>query len=132
MAWGGRNWPAGREEGISREAVNETKKTIHESRETSSRNNSSRLVWCDFVDRPFRIFPFNPKGANLPGLIDGLREVLMSRDSATTDRLRNLIAKLQSLTKGGALHWEKQDGSAHRYARWTNNLVILGPATPLS
>jgi hypothetical protein len=56
----------------------------------------------------------------------------MSRDAATTDRLRNLIAKLQSLTSSGELHWEKQAGSAHRYARWNNNLVILGPATPLS
>src|SRR5437588_11002770 len=56
----------------------------------------------------------------------------MGRDSATTDRLRNLIAKLQSLTESGGLHWEKQAGSAHRYARWNNNLVILGPATPLS
>ena len=56
----------------------------------------------------------------------------MGRDSATTDRLRNLIAKLQSLTASGGLHWEKQAGSAHRYARWNNHLVILGPATPLS
>jgi hypothetical protein len=56
----------------------------------------------------------------------------MDRDSATTDRLRNLIAKLQSLTASGELHWERQTGSAHRYARWNNNLVILGPATPLS
>ena len=56
----------------------------------------------------------------------------MVRDSATTDRLRNLIAKLQSLTAGGGLHWEKQAGSAHRYARWNNHLVILGPSTPLS
>jgi hypothetical protein len=56
----------------------------------------------------------------------------MGRDAATTDRLRNLIAKLQSMTAGGELHWEKQVGSAHRYARWNNNLVILGPATPLS
>jgi hypothetical protein len=56
----------------------------------------------------------------------------MGRDAATTDRLRNLIAKLQSLTESGGLHWEKQSGSAHRYARWNNNLVILGPATPLS
>src|SRR6267142_4794962 len=56
----------------------------------------------------------------------------MGRDSATTDRLRNLIAKLQSLTTSGRLHWEKQAGSAHRYARWNNHLVILGPATPLS
>ena len=56
----------------------------------------------------------------------------MGRDSATSERLRNLIAKLQSLTASGALHWEKQAGSAHRYARWNNHLVILGPATPLS
>jgi len=56
----------------------------------------------------------------------------MDRDSATTDRLRNLIAKLQSLTMSGGLHWEKQVGSAHRYARWNNNLLILGPSTPLS
>jgi hypothetical protein len=56
----------------------------------------------------------------------------MGRDSATTERLRSLISKLESLTKSGALHWEKQAGSAHRYARWNNNLVILGPSTPLS
>ena len=56
----------------------------------------------------------------------------MARDSATTDRLRSLITRLQSLTESGGLHWEKQAGSAHRYARWNNHLVILGPATPLS
>jgi hypothetical protein len=56
----------------------------------------------------------------------------MARDSVTTDRLRSLLAKLQSLTTSGRLHWEKQAGSAHRYARWNNHLVILGPATPLS
>ena len=56
----------------------------------------------------------------------------MARDSATTDRLGKLIAKLQSLTVDGALHWEKQAGSAHRFARWNNNLVILGPSSPLS
>ena len=56
----------------------------------------------------------------------------MDRDAATTDRLRNLIAKLRSLTTSGGLHWEKQVGSAHRYARWNNNLLILGPSTPLS
>jgi hypothetical protein len=56
----------------------------------------------------------------------------MTRDAATTDRLRNLIAKLASLTAGGDLHWEKQAGSAHRYARWNNHLVILGPSSPLS
>jgi hypothetical protein len=56
----------------------------------------------------------------------------MNRDAPTTDRLRNLIARLASLTAAGDLHWEKQSGSAHRYARWNNHLVILGPASPLS
>ena len=56
----------------------------------------------------------------------------MGRDAATTDRLRNLITKIESLTEGGKLHWERQSGSAHRYARWNNNLLILGPAEPLS
>src|ERR1700746_1230326 len=56
----------------------------------------------------------------------------MDRDAATTDRLLNLVAKLQSLTASGSLHWEKQVGSAPRYARWNNNLLILGPSTPLS
>ncbi len=56
----------------------------------------------------------------------------MSREPATTERLRNVITKLESLTESGQLHWEKQAGSAHRYARWNNNLLILGPAAPLS
>jgi len=56
----------------------------------------------------------------------------MNRDAATTERLRNLISKIDSLTEGGDLHWERQAGSAHRYARWNNNLLILGPATPIS
>lgn len=30
------------------------------------------------------------------------------------------------------MHWEKQLGSAHRYARWKNLLLILGPTVPLS
>ena len=55
----------------------------------------------------------------------------MSRDTATTDRLRTLISKIESLTESRQLHWERQAGSAHRYARWNNNLLILGPATPL-
>src|SRR6266581_4253719 len=54
----------------------------------------------------------------------------MNRDAATTDRLRTLITKLESLTENGQLHWERQAGSAHRYARWNNNLLILGPASP--
>src|SRR5437867_11423635 len=56
----------------------------------------------------------------------------MHRDSTTTDRLRNLISKIESLTESGDLRWERQTGSAHRYARWNNNLLILGPAAPLS
>lgn len=51
----------------------------------------------------------------------------MSRDSASTDRLRNLITRIESLTESGKLHWEKQVDSAHRYARLNNNLLILGP-----
>jgi hypothetical protein len=68
-------------------------------------------------------------------LISPLRvtgEVGMGRDAATTVRLRNLISRIESQTESGGLHWEKQVGSAHRYARLNNNLLILGPATPLS
>ena len=56
----------------------------------------------------------------------------MNRDAATTDRLRNLISRIESLTEKGELQWERQVGSAHRFARWNNNLLILGPAEPLS
>jgi hypothetical protein len=52
----------------------------------------------------------------------------MARDQATNDRLTKLLAQLISLTKKGELHWEREVGSAHRYARWKNNLLILGPA----
>ena len=54
------------------------------------------------------------------------------RDKATTERLTALLAQLLALTKNDELHWERQLGSAHRYARWKNNLLILGPAVPLS
>src|SRR6059058_489357 len=56
----------------------------------------------------------------------------MDRDSATTARLRNLISKIDELTRTNQLHWERQAGSAHRFARWNNNLLILGPATSFS
>ena len=56
----------------------------------------------------------------------------MTRDSGTTDRLRRFIEHITSLTETNELHWERQLGSAHRYARLDNNLLILGPATPLS
>jgi hypothetical protein len=52
----------------------------------------------------------------------------MKRDQATTERLQRLIANLSKLTQSGGLQWERQQGSAHRYARWNNNLLILGPA----
>ena len=56
----------------------------------------------------------------------------MVRDAAVTDRLRKLVAKVTASTKAGELRWERQVGSAHRYARWNNNLLILGPDNPLS
>ena len=56
----------------------------------------------------------------------------MTRDPETTDRLRRFIDQLSSLTEKHELHWERQSGSAHRYARLNNNLLILGPATPMS
>jgi hypothetical protein len=56
----------------------------------------------------------------------------MARDRVTTDRLTRLLSQLISLTESGKLHWERELGSAHRYARWNNNLLILGPAEPLS
>jgi len=58
-------------------------------------------------------------------------EVRMTRDAATIERLRLLLKQVQSMTRNGELHWERQLDSAHRYARWNNNLLILGPAAPL-
>jgi hypothetical protein len=52
----------------------------------------------------------------------------MNRDQVTSDRLSELLQQLISLTQKGDLHWERRLGSAHRYARWKNNLLILGPA----
>jgi hypothetical protein len=56
----------------------------------------------------------------------------MARDQGTNERLTKLLAQLISLSQSGKLHWERQLGSAHRYARWNNNLLILGPAEPVS
>jgi len=56
----------------------------------------------------------------------------MTRDSGTTDRLQRFIDHVTSLTEKHELDWERQTGSAHRYARLDNNLLILGPATPVS
>src|SRR5438105_465672 len=56
----------------------------------------------------------------------------MSRDTATTASLRQLLARINASTESGELHWEKQVGSAHRYARINNNLLILGPNAPVN
>ena len=55
----------------------------------------------------------------------------MKRDAAITERLRGVIARLESRTRNGNLCWERQAGSAHRYTQIKNHLVILGPAAPL-
>jgi hypothetical protein len=52
----------------------------------------------------------------------------MERDPATTARLQEHIAQIENLTKTGELRWQRQTGSAHRFARLKNNLLILGPA----
>ena len=56
----------------------------------------------------------------------------MGHDAAVVDRMRKLVTKVASLTSAGELHWERQVGSAHRYARWNNNLLILGPDNPFN
>jgi hypothetical protein len=61
-----------------------------------------------------------------------MKEIAMTRDAATTDRLRRFIDQLSTLTEKKELHWERQLGSAHRYARLDNHLLILGPAAPMS
>ena len=53
----------------------------------------------------------------------------MASDS-NTDRLRSLLAQITKLTAAGDINWERQVNSAHRYARWKNNLLILGPDVP--
>jgi hypothetical protein len=56
----------------------------------------------------------------------------MARDSETTDCLRCFIDQITALTAKGELHWDRQSGSAHRYARYNNHLLILGPDAPIS
>jgi len=56
--------------------------------------------------------------------------VAVAQDQASTERQR-LLAQLTALTANGNLRWERQGHSAHRYARWNNNLLILGPTAPL-
>ena len=54
----------------------------------------------------------------------------MSEDQVLAEG-RELLAQLTSLTVKGTLRWERQARSAHRYARWNRNLLILGPTSPL-
>jgi len=56
----------------------------------------------------------------------------MTSDPGAADRLRRFIGHVSSLTEKGELHWQRQLGSAHRYARLNNHLLILGPATPMT
>ena|SRR5690349_631664 len=55
----------------------------------------------------------------------------MTNDDQTLKDRRNLLARLVSLTADGKLRWERQANSAHRYARWNDNLLILGPTSSL-
>lgn len=57
---------------------------------------------------------------------------MTGRARLTTDRLRTLLEQIIASTNDGSVHWERQVGSAHRYTRWKNNLLILGPAESLS
>ena len=52
-----------------------------------------------------------------------------ANDSAT-ERRRSLLAQITYLTTQGRIQWDRQLQSAHRYARWKNNLLILGPDVP--
>jgi hypothetical protein len=59
-------------------------------------------------------------------------KIAMTRDRGTIDRLRRFVDYVSSITENRELHWERQLGSAHRYARLDNHLLILGPATPVT
>jgi hypothetical protein len=52
----------------------------------------------------------------------------MAETDARRERLTKLLDQLKTMTESGELHWDRQQGSAHRYARWKDNLLILGPA----
>jgi hypothetical protein len=54
----------------------------------------------------------------------------MSPNPTTTERLRGLLAQITALTATKDIHWDRRVNSAHRYARWNNNLLILGPDSP--
>lgn len=48
-------------------------------------------------------------------------------NNSATERLRGLLAQITYLTTQGQIQWDRQLRSAHLYARWKNNLLILGP-----
>ena len=54
----------------------------------------------------------------------------ISANDSATERLRSLLAQIIKLTNQGELQWDRQLQSAHRYARWKNHLLILGPDAP--
>jgi hypothetical protein len=54
----------------------------------------------------------------------------MQRDPTTAARLMAMLGKILRLTKSGKIHWKRQTGSAHRFATWNNNLLIIGPTDP--
>lgn len=54
----------------------------------------------------------------------------MQRDPATTARLMAMLKNVLLLTRSGELHWNRQVGSAHRFAMWNNRLLIIGPTDP--
>jgi hypothetical protein len=54
-------------------------------------------------------------------------EAWMTPDPKTTERLRGLLAQITALTTTNDIHWDRQLNSQHRYARWHNTLLILGP-----
>jgi hypothetical protein len=51
----------------------------------------------------------------------------LEADPQKIARLRALLEQIARLTADGSIRWERQKGSAHRYARWNGNLLILGP-----
>lgn len=55
----------------------------------------------------------------------------MTLNPKTTERLRELLAQITALTTTGSIHWDRRLNSAHRYARWNDNLLILGPDSPI-
>ena len=54
----------------------------------------------------------------------------MAHQQAVAER-EALLTQLTLLTSNRSLRWERQRNSAHRYARWNNNLLILGPTASL-